>query len=328
MESELNKMQIPDVTAPEELGYSMKCPGCADQRTTKLLVAPDRFNLRKKMYTLVRCQECSLVWLGNPPNPDEMVSHYGALYDQAVSTAGESLSRFVWRREQLARYKQSGAVLDIGCSSGSFLYCMKEAGWDVFGIEMSERSASMAKQRCGAQVFVGDVLDAPFAEGSFDAITGFHVLEHMYQPREVMARIFRWLKPGGVFYMMVPNIDSGAARIFGAYWFALELPRHLYHFSPTSLRHMAKSVGLEEVSLIADREPFIENSVRYWIDSLLEKVGISRRPLAVVPQPGLVRRAIRKGFRLTLLPILSWSMRFAGPGESIHAVFRKPADRL
>lgn len=303
---------------------SAQCPGCGSPHPDKWLSAPDRYNGRKDMYDLVRCRSCSLVWVANPPSPDEMHSHYGTVYDQAVSTAGESLSRFEWRRKQLARYKQSGAVLDIGCSSGSFLHCMKQAGWDVSGIEMSTASAREAEQRCGAKVFVGDILDAPLAPGSFDAITGFHVMEHMYHPREVMERICSWLKPGGVFYMMVPNIDSAAARVFSTHWFALELPRHLMHFSPTSLRKMAKSAGLQEVSLTTDREPFVENSARYLADSLLNNLGIARRPLALTPPPGLAFRVLRKGFRLTLLPVLSASIGLVGPGESIHAVFTKP----
>src|SRR6202049_1076931 len=125
---------------------------------------------------------------------------------------------------------------------------------------MSTESADRALARCGAKVFVGDILDAPFKPASFDAITCFHVFEHLYQPREVLAKVSEWLKPGGIFYAMMPNIDSAGARIFKSYWYALELPRHTYHFSPASLRSMAHSVGLHEVSVTTHREVFIEAS--------------------------------------------------------------------
>src|ERR1035438_10453930 len=74
------------------------------------------------------------------------------------------------------------------------------------------------------------------AAESFDVITCFDVLEHLYEPRKVMARVGEWLKPGGIFYVLVPNVDSAEARAFGSYWHGLELPRHLFHYSPASLK--------------------------------------------------------------------------------------------
>jgi 2-polyprenyl-3-methyl-5-hydroxy-6-metoxy-1,4-benzoquinol methylase len=300
------------------------CPSCAGQDAQMLSSAPDRFNGRHVSYDLKKCTRCSLVWTANAPRPEEMAQHYGSEYDRAVTTAGESLARFEWRREQLAQYKTTGSVLDIGCSSGSFLYCMQRAGWDVSGIEMSRAAAEAAEARCGAKVFIGYISEAEYKPGTFDAITAFHVLEHAYSPTDMLRRVHRWLKPGGVFYMMSPNIDSAGFRVFGSYWFALELPRHLFHFSPASLTYMANSVGLEALSVKLGREPFIENSVRYIVDAGLEKVGIRRRPLANATHPGLAKRILRKAVRKTILPLASLPMRLAGPGESIHAFFQRP----
>ena len=140
---------------------------------------------------------------------------------------------------------------------------MKSPSWKLYGIEMSDEVASRAESATGGQVFVGDILDAPYAPNSFDVITCFHVFEHLYDPRAVLQKAAEWLKPGGIFYAMMPNIDSAGGRIFGSYWYALELPRHLFHFSPKSLGNMANSLGLEQVSLVTDREVFIEKSVHY-----------------------------------------------------------------
>src|SRR4051794_34028711 len=84
------------------------CPACAGQEVRILLSAPDRFNGRHIPYYLNKCTRCSLVWTANAPPPEEMGQHYGSEYDRAVTTAGESLARFEWRREQLAQYKTSG----------------------------------------------------------------------------------------------------------------------------------------------------------------------------------------------------------------------------
>ena len=234
------------------------CPVCGQIGAKNWLRSPDRFHQRPRSYQLVRCRSCTLVWLLDFPLADEMVEHYGVYYDRAISGGGEDPDHWRDRRDSLLRFKSGGAVLDLGCSAGGFLASLRGPSWTLFGVEMSEAVAKRARERCGAEVFVGDILDAPFPPGSFDAITCFHVLEHLYQPREVLTKVSAWLKPGGVFYTMMPNIDSAGARLFGSYWYALELPRHLYHFSPMSLKALATSVGLELVSLTTNREMFIE----------------------------------------------------------------------
>ena len=217
-----------------------------------------------------------------------------------------------------------GALLDLGCSSGAFLQCMKSPSWKLYGVEMSGDVARKAELATGADIFVGDILEAPFRSASFDLITCFHVFEHLYQPQEILRKVAQWLKPGGIFDVIVPNIDSAGSRIFGTYWYALELPRHLYHFSPRSLTRMANGVGLECVSMITGREVFIESSTRYIRDEMMQRIGKPRIPLANAKVPSIPFRIVRKAFRLTLIPALNGLASLAGDGESINAVFRKP----
>jgi SAM-dependent methyltransferase len=300
-----------------------RCPSCGHDGAENWLQAPDRFHGRPEIYQLLRCPGCSLVWLKDPPSPEEMGNHYGPDYDRAIAGTGDDPNHWTSRRDTLLRYKTGGAILDLGCSSGGFLTSVKSPAWKLYGIEMSDSVARRAEANCGAEVFVGDILDAPFAPGSFDAITCFHVFEHLYHPREVLEKVAKWLKPGGIFFTMMPNIDSAGAHIFKSHWYALELPRHLSHFSPTSLRNMANSVGLEEVSLTTDREVFIEYSTRYVLEDALKKIGISRVPLARAKRPSLAWRVVRKMFRLTVLPVLNGMASLAGDGESIHVVLKK-----
>ena len=138
--------------------------------------------------------------------------HYTDAYHKLISAAGEnSPHRWRDRKATLTQYKQSGALLDLGCSSGAFLEFLKGDSWKLYGIEMSADCARRAEARTGAHVFVGDIPDAPFPPESFDVITCFDVLEHLYEPRRVMARVGEWLKPGGIFYVQVPNVDSAEA---------------------------------------------------------------------------------------------------------------------
>ena len=191
---------------------------------------------------------------------------------------------------------------------------------------MSSESARRAEAESGAKVFVGDILDAQFAASSFDAITCFHVFEHLLKPREVLSKVSDWLKPGGIFYVLVPNIDSAGAHVFRSYWYALELPRHVFHYSPKSLSMMAHSVGMEVLSLTTHREVFIEQSTRYIIDDMLRKLGFRRRPLVDTQPPNIIFRLVRKAFRLTILKFLTSVISLAGDGESIHAVFQKKSN--
>jgi SAM-dependent methyltransferase len=252
-----------------------------------------------------------------------MGQHYGADYDRGISRAGQDPRFWTKRRATLLRYVSSGAILDLGCSSGGFLASLKGPEWNLFGVEMSERVAREAEARTGAQVFVGDILDAPFPPESFDAITCFHVFEHLYQPKDLLAKVREWLRPGGIFYAEMPNIDSAGAHIFRSYWFGLELPRHLFHFSPVTLRTLAPSSGLQEVFFATHRDLFIEASVRYVVDDIFRKVGICRTPMAEAKPASLAWRVVRKGFRVGVLPVLNWLASFAGDREIIHALFRK-----
>jgi len=299
------------------------CPACGHNANGHFLQAPDRFHGRRHVYYLLRCPACTLVWLHDPPPPREMNQHYGEDYDRDISGAGKDPGHWTGRHDTLLRYKSGGRLLDLGCSSGGFLATLKGPAWELFGIEMSERMARAAESGAGANIFVGDILDATFPEGSFDAITCFHVFEHVYEPGKVLERVESWLKPGGVFYMEMPNISSAGARIFGSYWYALELPRHLYHFSPASLRSLARASGLQEVSITTHRNVFIEQSVHYIVEHVLGKLGVHPTPLARVKPARVPWKVVRKSLRLTVLPVLSGLAYFAGEGEIIRAVLTK-----
>jgi len=326
----LTSVPVADLVADRNEGDTPKdhspepCPVCGQSGAQEWLCGPDRFHGRQEKYTLLHCPACSLVWLSHPPNAGEMHLHYTNAYHKLISAAGDnSPIRWEDRKAALTPYKQSGTLLDLGCSSGSFLEFMGSESWDLYGVEMSAEGARMAKERSKAQVFVGDILDAPFPRESFDVITCFDVLEHLYEPRRVMVRVGEWLKTGGIFYLLVPNINSAEARVFRSYWHGLELPRHLFHYSPASLKFLADSVGLRAVSLETRRNPAVGTSLRYVGDDAFSTVGIRRTPLAYRGEASLPWRAARKLVRMTILRGLLAIAPLVGGGESIHAVFQK-----
>jgi SAM-dependent methyltransferase len=301
------------------------CPGCDASDVQSFLQAPDRFHGRSEVYSLLRCASCSLVWLHNPPSPAEMAQHYGPDYDRLIASVGEhSPEHWITRRDTLLQYKTGGKLLDLGCSSGSFLELLKGGNWNLQGVEISEESAARAKARSGANVFVGDVLDAPFAPESFDAITCFHVFEHMYNPRAVLEKAFTWLKPGGIFFVLVPNIDCPEARFFRSFWYPLELPRHLFHFSPDSVRNLATRSGFDELSISTTRVSFMDYHMRYLADAVTEKLGFKRRAVAFANEPHLPWKIARKALRMSVYPAFSKVVLSGGHGSIMQAILQKP----
>ena len=141
-------------------------------------------------------------------------------------------------------YFPDGRALDIGCGNGAYLSYLKPHGWQVFGVDISSRAAEVAKSVFDIDVFVGELNDIPFSSESFDFVHMSHVIEHLTEPIEALKRIAQLLKPGRVVYIETPNADSDGFKSMGKYWFPLEAPRHVYLFSPDTLREALGRVGL------------------------------------------------------------------------------------
>jgi 2-polyprenyl-3-methyl-5-hydroxy-6-metoxy-1,4-benzoquinol methylase len=299
------------------------CPLCGRNNVSKLLTAPDRFHLRTEQYTLIQCSSCSCVWLENPPTPAEMPYHYDEDYHHAITSAGSAANRWHRQRDLIASYRQSGSILDIGCSSGGFLSTMKGPAWKLYGIEMEAQTANEARSNTGAEVFVGDAADAPFPANSFDVITCFDILEHVYDPRVFLGKVHEWLKPGGVVYTMLPNISSWEARALGSYWYGLELPRHLFHFSPDSLRSAMTMAGLKEECLYTPTTSYVERSANYLFTEFTARLGGAPVAQAKFQKPSFAWRAVRKAMRIGLVTPYAKIASLRGCGASIEAVFSK-----
>jgi SAM-dependent methyltransferase len=312
-----------------ETASKSKCPLCGSGQVVHFMTTTDRFHWRTEEYDLMRCAGCSYVWLADPPKPEQMGPHYSEDYHRVIMAAGERSASSRWQRQRgtVTRYKKGGAILDIGCSSGAFLGTLKGGDWKLYGIEMEASTAEKAKAATGAEVFVGEALDAPFPAESFDVITGFDLLEHVYHPRQFLAKVQQWLKPGGIVYFGIPNIDAWEARILGTYWYGLELPRHLSHFSPRSLRHVMISLGFEEVNLITPRTSYIEHSAGYIRSEIIKAFGGSPVSMSKRGPRGVPWRAVRKVLQLSLVVPFSQLESMAGAGPSIEAVFRKSASK-
>jgi SAM-dependent methyltransferase len=146
-------------------------------------------------------------------------------------------------------YVGEGRLLDFGCGSGWYAHRMQERGWDVSGMDFSEYAADQTRRRFGIPVLVGTLPHPQIGPASFDVITMGQVLEHIHNPRSVIEAAAGALRPGGMLVISVPNLDSWGFRFFGPDWWPLDLPRHLIHFTPATLRRFVEASGLEVVDL-------------------------------------------------------------------------------
>jgi SAM-dependent methyltransferase len=124
-------------------------------------------------------------------------------------------------------------------------------GWEVHGVEVAPELAQHAREEFNLDVSTGpaEVALPRFPNDHFDVVSMWHVLEHLFDPSWVLAEVYRILKPGGRLMLEVPNFHSLSRFILRTYWFPLELPRHLYHFTPQTLQAMLTKGGFRVTSL-------------------------------------------------------------------------------
>lgn len=133
----------------------------------------------------------------------------------------------------------NGKLLDIGCGNGRFLSVMEMLGWEVYGIEPDSGSRQQTNYLTEAVVYPS-LQDAKFPAESFDIITMNHVFEHISDPLKLLQQCYQLIKPGGKIAICVPNWKAFSHQIFGQYWYALEPPRHLIMYEPTTLKNIVE----------------------------------------------------------------------------------------
>ncbi|MBI4567511.1 MAG: class I SAM-dependent methyltransferase [Planctomycetes bacterium] len=274
---------------------NVRCDLCGGAERDEFIRGRDRQHGVPGEWSLSRCRGCSLVYLDPPPTPEEIAGFYRGVgyyaYEESARTFREvrvsRLKRHVLRHwygyarlglaTRLGRimagaargivstrnvipWRGEGRLLDVGCGVGSVIWRLAALGWTVEGVEMDAAAAEVGR-RHGLAIATGTLEETALPDASFDVIRMSHVLEHLPSPSRTLAEVRRLLRPGGVVYLNLPDISAWNFRLFRSCWFPLELPRHLFHFTPQTIARLAKKCGLRLARLSHNSGPgkFLES---------------------------------------------------------------------
>lgn len=225
------------------------CPVCGNQSFQPFISTED-FTVTRETFSLVRCAGCDLLITSPRPAEADIGKYYqsadyishtnggASLFDIAYRTVRRSALR---RKLNLVNRHQpaKGTILDFGCGTGSFLETCTASQWSATGVEPS----AAARERIPPGITVYE--NPGKLTEDYNAITLWHVLEHIHRLPETLSQLSQRLKTGGTIFIAVPNPESYDAQHYQQYWAAYDLPRHLWHFNKKNMKRLLESKGLK-----------------------------------------------------------------------------------
>ncbi len=231
------------------LHYS-NCPVCQHTELVSVFNVIDQL-VSRDSFTLLECKNCGCRLTAGAPDLASAPQYYQSDAYISHSNTRTGLINRIYQlvRKQTLRQKvkwverstgqSGGRVLDVGSGTGAFVAALRNAGWQADGLEPDATARKVAQADYGVALLEIDRLFS-LPAGSFDAITLWHVLEHVHDLNAYMQQFHRLLRPGGSLLIALPNYTSLDATYFGKWWAAYDVPRHLYHFSPRSVELLSQ----------------------------------------------------------------------------------------
>ena len=229
------------------------CPVCGGTHIEPAMTCIDHY-ASGEAFPLCRCRDCGFLFTQDFPVEAEIGRYYETPDYISHSDTKKGLMNRVYhwvRSYMLGRkarlvareaHRKTGRLLDIGTGTGYFADAMKRRGWDVEAVEKNAQARGFAKEHFRLEVRPDTELQ-DFAPGSFDVITLWHVMEHLEHLNETWDILDNLLAERGVLIVAVPNCSSYDAKKYGAQWAAYDVPRHLWHFSPATIRQLGAKHG-------------------------------------------------------------------------------------
>ena len=227
------------------------CPICNNSNFSFFKECKD-YTASNDSFSIVQCTNCQFTFT----NPIPIESEIGKYYDSENYVSHSNTSKGITNKlyqiirnytlrkkvKLLQSLNPNNKLLDIGCGTGEFLNQSKINGFDVLGIEPSEKARTQAKNNFHLEVKEESAIEK-LGDQTFDFITMWHVLEHVYPLNERVQQMHRLLKDNGQIIIAVPNRESYDAHYYDKYWAAYDVPRHLYHFTPNTIAQLFENHG-------------------------------------------------------------------------------------
>ena len=294
-----------------------QCPCCQSKQIKSGDTISDFF-LTNESFRLSKCLNCSFEFTHPRPSIKEIGRYYQSENYISHHSTNTSLFHQLYRlirnymfgkkmryiRTYFKKQYNEISLMDYGAASGDFLaYCKTQHFKTLAGIEQDASCRKAAADIHGIPLKSPEALEA-LPQNSFDVITLWHVLEHIHNVDEVIALFHKLLDENGILVIAVPNINSLDRKIYGKYWAAYDVPRHLYHFNASTISILLQRLGFTLVGKHA--LPFDA----YYISLHSEWLKKSNALMAFL-------RAIKNGFRS------NFSAQKTGDYSSLVYVFKK-----
>jgi len=229
----------------------ISCPYCSSKEINRVLKSKDYF-LTKEEFNIDHCRTCNIKFTNPKPFEQDIAKYYESIDYVSHGTKKRSLidrlytiaRRFTINRKikLIQGIKSEGTVLDYGCGTGDFLLACSKVGYNITGIEPSEKARTLASKNLKKEV---EKASANITNNHFDIITLWHVLEHVYDIKDLIGTLKAKLKKGGTMVIAVPNHRSLDSEIYKEFWAAYDLPRHLWHFEKSTIKKIFEDEGLK-----------------------------------------------------------------------------------
>lgn len=213
-----------------------------------------------KKFNYYKCSRCGHVTTYPYPSRLQMKHYYQEKFKHGNYHLAREFAQeykvvyrqFVHRLETFLKENKKSLkgikILDIGCFTGDFLVLMKEAGADVYGLELQRDAVKIANKKLNGRVKIADVMTDVFPKTRFDVITLLGIVEHVTNPVKLIKRSTALLKKGGILMIQTPNSSSLLSRLTRQLWPPYEPVEHVHLFSRKSLTNVLRDLGYTEIT--------------------------------------------------------------------------------